>query len=349
MKRICTQIATLCLLVIAQNVYAQTNSLAISKTNPAPTPGFGIPDSVNSVNGFVSTNTGTFQDFAPFQTDTIISPQYYYNAPQTVINFVYNCSAAASGVGTTPTALIITAAGDTLSATASQTIKGASVDYYFTFNLATSLPANMDFKIALIMDLGPKAVTANTLATNALRPTAQAPLPVNFIGFYAKKANSGVSLTWNVCAEMNVSGYEIQRSTDGNSFSKIGFVPAGSQSSYSFTDSKPTATAYYRIKSIDIDGGYKYSTIVGIKDGQSNVVLKAFPTPVQNQLTVQHSSAISSGKIEVLSVDGRLIKSLSLSAGVQQTSVDLSSAKAGVYIIRFINDNSIESLKIVKQ
>jgi hypothetical protein len=53
--------------------------------------------------------------------------------------------------------------------------------------------------------------------------------------------------------------------------------------------------------------------------------------------------------LEVLSVDGRLVKSVILSADEQQTSVDFSAIKPGVYVLRFVNNNSMESLKLVKQ
>src|SRR5215213_768100 len=226
MKRICTQIVVFCLLMVGQNLFAQ--NLIIGTTNPIPTPGFGPVDSVITSNGFTSTNTGTFNDFAPFQTDTIISPLYYYTTSQSAIYFAYECSAAASGVNTTPTVLIITQSGDTVLASASEEFQGAATSYYFTFNLATPLPANTVFKIALIMTLGPKAVKAVTLATNALRTTAQAPivLPVKFTSLSAKKAGNSVSLTWNVANEINTTGYEVQRSTNGSTFATIALVAA---------------------------------------------------------------------------------------------------------------------------
>jgi hypothetical protein len=337
--------------MIGYNVYGQTNTLTISKTNPSPIPGFGAPDSVSAANGFTSTNTGTFQDFAPFQTDTIISPLYFYLTDQSAIYLDLDFSAAASGVNTTPTALIITANGDTLSASSSQNVKGASTDYYFTFNLATTLLANTSFKVALIMTLGPKAVTANTFAINASKLTAKAPvpLPVKFSGFTAKKVYDAVSLAWTVATEENVAGYEVQKSTDGNSFSRIGFVAAFGRTSYTYVDNMVTETAFYRIRSVDLDSKYIYSSILSLKGDQTDVIMKAFPSPVQSQLTVQHNSASGNSKIDVLSVDGRLVKSVSLAAGSQQTSVDLSSAKAGVYVIRLVNGNSIQSIKVTKQ
>jgi hypothetical protein len=352
MKQICTLIAALCLLVIAQNLYAQTVSSSTTAPSPLPTPGFGTSDSVNASNGFTSTNTGTFEEFAPNQTDTIMSPQYYYNTPQSTISFILNCSV--SNVNTAADVLLITSTGDTIRATSnSQNYQKASIDYYFTFDLGTTLPANTNFKIALIMTLTNKAVAVNTFTINALKGAAPAsaslPLPVTFAGFYAKSNNGFTSLTWNVATESNVSGYEVQRSIDGSNFSKIGFVAAANSSSYSFIDSKAGNMVYYRIKSIDVDGKYSYSIIVNIKGLQSDVVMKAFPMPVQNQLTIQHNAANGNTKLEIISTDGRIIKALVLTEGTQQTNVDLSLAKSGVYVVRLLNGTSIQTAKIIKQ
>jgi hypothetical protein len=178
---------------------------------------------------------------------------------------------------------------------------------------------------------------------------AAVPLPVRFSSFNAKSMSGGVALTWNVEAEENLSGYVIERSQDGRSFSKIGYVDAASQRSYSFTDNRPLASAYYRIKSVDADGKYMYSTTLSLRGGNASVLLKAFMSG-QNTLTVQHDAALSGTRISISSADGRLIKSLAPVSGSQQTTTDLSSAKAGLYLVRFDNGTGAAvTLKVIKQ
>lgn len=174
-------------------------------------------------------------------------------------------------------------------------------------------------------------------------------LPVHFSNFNARSAGASVALTWNIEAEQNVKGYEVERSNDGRNFTNIGFVGAASQSSYSYTDNRPLASGYYRIKSVDIDGKFLYSTVISFKGGKSVVVLKAFMSN-QNTLTIQHDAAQSGSRISISSADGRLIKSLAPSAGTQQTVVNVSSARAGLYLVRFDDGNGgVETLKVVKQ
>jgi hypothetical protein len=174
-------------------------------------------------------------------------------------------------------------------------------------------------------------------------------LPVSFSSFNAKAASAGVALTWNVGLEESVSSYEVERSSDGKNFTKISSVAANGQTSYSFTDAKSLSVAYYRIKSIDANGKITYSAIVSLKGGMSVVLLKAFmSTPTT--LIVQHDAAQSGSRISISSADGRLIKSQVPSMGSQQTSVDLSSAITGLYLVRFDNGNGqTGTLKVMKQ
>lgn len=179
---------------------------------------------------------------------------------------------------------------------------------------------------------------------------AQAALPVKFQALDARAVNSSVSLQWNVATEENVSGYEIERSTDGRSFSKIGFVSANAESTYSFVDTKVLPIAYYRIKSVDANGRYGYSTVAMVKAGKSMIILKAFPTPFIKNVSIQHPTAIGGSAITISSEDGRIVKSVIPAVGTQQTDIDLSSAKAGMYLVRYISGNGeVETLKILKQ
>jgi hypothetical protein len=175
-------------------------------------------------------------------------------------------------------------------------------------------------------------------------------LPVKFSTLDAKVSTSSVSLKWMVAAEDNMSGYEIERSADGRNYSKIGFVGATGASTYSFVDPKASSIAYYRIKSVDINGRYAYSTVALVKAGKSLIMLKAFPSPVIKNLTIQHGTATAGSLITISSQDGRTIKSVVPAIGTQETPVDLSTAQAGMYLVRFKNSNGeVETIKILKK
>ena len=227
-----------------------------------------------------------------------------------------------------------------------------STNYYFTITPSTPLPVGTNFQISVaIHNTGNKQmqVTGYAIDNNAVTPSGAA-LPVKFQTLNARSINNTVSLQWNVASEENLNGYSVERSNDGRNFSQIAFVNAKGESDYSFVDSKPATVSYYRIKSVDVNGRYGYSTVALVKSGSSSIVIKAFPSPVIKNVSIQHPTAIAGNSIVISSADGRVIKTIIPAAGAQQTDVDLSSAKAGLYVVRFngVNGES-ETLKILKQ
>lgn len=179
---------------------------------------------------------------------------------------------------------------------------------------------------------------------------ANSPLPVKFQTFEATPLSNSVSLKWMVATEENLSGYAVEKSFDGRNFSKVGFVNAASQSTYTFTDAKSSGTVYYRIKSVDVDGKYAFSTIALVKAGKSLTVLNAYPSPFVSSFSLDHGTATAGSLITISAEDGRAIKTIIPTVGSQRTSVDLSAAKAGLYLVRYKNTNGeVETLKILKQ
>ena len=175
------------------------------------------------------------------------------------------------------------------------------------------------------------------------------PLPVHSINLSAKQNNNSVVLGWEVEGEDNVAYYEAEKSSDGKSFFKIGSVPATGSSTYQYTDWTLSPKTYYRIKIVDTDGGLKYSSIINFSLGKSAVVLKAFPTPAKNSITLQHQNATAGSSISIHSTDGRIIKLIRPKISSQQTGVELTELQKGAYYIRF-NDGKgmIETVMISK-
>src|SRR5574337_1050790 len=112
-----------------------------------------------------------------------------------------------------------------------------------------------------------------------IQSTGAGSLPVKFSSLDATTIDNSVSLKWLVATEENLKGYEVERSSVGQSFSKIGFVKASGKGKYSVLDIKPSSSSYYRIKSVDTDGRFGFSSVAMVKSGKTMIMLKAFPTP----------------------------------------------------------------------
>jgi hypothetical protein len=89
--------------------------------------------------------------------------------------------------------------------------------------------------------------------------------------------NNGINqLQWQTVTESNNKQFEIERSSNGSSFTTIGIVSgAGNNSSiknYSFNDAASlVGTNYYRLKQIEYDGKFEYSNTIILKaDNEKN-------------------------------------------------------------------------------
>jgi hypothetical protein len=94
--------------------------------------------------------------------------------------------------------------------------------------------------------------------------------------FHAKSEGENVVLEWKTTTETNLSGFIVERKTPDTQFIELSNVsPKGSNSTYSFTDQaayKMTNPVFvYRIKILDNDGSYAYSSEVAISPNISGV------------------------------------------------------------------------------
>ncbi len=108
-------------------------------------------------------------------------------------------------------------------------------------------------------------------------------LPVHLLSFTAKLSQSLILLQWHVEAEQNFSHYEIERSTNGRIFNKIGVRKAEGKREYDYIDNVELAgrEIYYRLKLIEKDGKFEYTPVRHVKTS-SEAFLKIFPNPAPN-------------------------------------------------------------------
>ena len=124
-----------------------------------------------------------------------------------------------------------------------------------------------------------KAADRFTIVTKTL---SLLPLTITHLQATANERKKEIVLQWTTGNADNVSKYEIERSGDEMTFHTIGnLLPTGSNN-FMFTDNNPQPTRnYYRVKSIDKNGGFAYSSIVNAAIGATpNNCISIYPNPV---------------------------------------------------------------------
>ncbi len=91
-------------------------------------------------------------------------------------------------------------------------------------------------------------------------------------------------LQWKTVNERDNSHFDVERSTDGLNFEKIGRVDrnAGSSdaNSYDFVDAQPRGgVLYYRLKQMDLNGQFEYSRTIKLQNSLSKIEVQLSPNP----------------------------------------------------------------------
>lgn len=174
------------------------------------------------------------------------------------------------------------------------------------------------------------------VAYNNSSLTFQSTLPVQYNFFKAQAANEMVNLNWQTASEQNADQFVVERSADGNRFEAIGSLTARNgivANNYSFIDKRPLqGNNFYRLKQIDRNGSFQYSTIVKVsKNGNSSSLLTVYPNPANGNVWVNHEAATKGGTISLYNTSGALSLQLKVAPGTMRSSLDLSRLAGGTY------------------
>ena len=177
-------------------------------------------------------------------------------------------------------------------------------------------------------------------------------LPVKWNDFNAEFINKDVKINWSTASEINNNYFEVERSVNQVEWNSIGTVKAIGNSNvlnrYEFIDSEiknlPTydKNIFYRIKQIDFDGEFEYSTIFCVNNiALEEITLNNFSN---NQIVAIHSkSAIKS--IRLIDNAGKSIRSQYESN--EQVNLDISGISQGMYFLQIETINTTQLKKIL--
>jgi hypothetical protein len=187
-------------------------------------------------------------------------------------------------------------------------------------------------------------------------------LPVELVAFTASAKGKNVILAWSTATEMNNAGFAIEKKNAGGEWTKIAFVDGHGttnvKQAYAYTDVCAAGTYSYRLKQIDRDGKYEYSSQV-----EAEIALTAaeyelgqnFPNPF-NPATTIHFAVTSDqrAKLVVYNALGQevatLFDGIARAQALQTVEFNASALASGTYfyMLQTADRREVKKMSLMK-
>lgn len=218
-------------------------------------------------------------------------------------------------------------------------------------------------------------ITANYVMENFVGPTHLLEYKINSFSGFFPRSNAAIlpiemkyfrgtamdkvnRLSWASSLEENTKHHEIERLLPNEtSWEEIGTTPAAGDSQqevkYEWSDTYPFPKAYYRIKTVDLDGSYQYSDIILLeREGIDFQLTRVFPNPARDQVTTEYyTDQPTVLQWQLVNTRGQVVaeNSTALSSGRNFVAIDLRSYPAGIYFLMSKNGQEQKVTKLVKE
>lgn len=203
------------------------------------------------------------------------------------------------------------------------------------------------------------AVVRNAMSGFSKFATIQGstPLPVQLISFTGTNETTHNLIEWKTAVEENFRQYELESSEDGINFKQIKIIsPIGNLTSinnYEYLDFNfYRPITYYRLKMVDLDYTYKYSSIISIDNQTKSLsTVLVYPNPANTDLYINVSGTNEETiHVHVTDIYGRLVytNEINLLQNGNNIYLKTSDFATGTYLITVSNNKSIhENVKVI--
>jgi hypothetical protein len=172
-------------------------------------------------------------------------------------------------------------------------------------------------------------------------------VPLVIKNYELKIKNEGVVNKWITLNEINVSHFNVQRSSNGIEFNTVQQTAAknNAYNEYSITDVQPlNGTSYYRVEAVDKEGKKTYSKTLSITSNHRPQILNIYPNPAKGIININYPNI---REVSILDMAGRKLvaKSFNNSNLVQ---LNVASLSKGIYILQAINNKGdVQTQKLI--
>lgn len=180
-------------------------------------------------------------------------------------------------------------------------------------------------------------------------------LPITLKYFTAWKRPDANRLTWMTTDERDFSQFEIEKSTDGMNFTRIGTRAARggikTETTYSFDDTEIKTVQFYRLKQIDLNGKPSYSNIIRVNRDDITSAKVIFSNRITSILALRLIDMPADQlSLKIIDNSGREVKSqnVRILPGENSLQLNTGSMSSGIYYLILSAENYKRTFSFVK-
>ncbi|MGN6533620.1 MAG: T9SS type A sorting domain-containing protein [Ginsengibacter sp.] len=225
---------------------------------------------------------------------------------------------------------------------------------YISYCMSEKLPPANTLKVFFNSTSG-DGMVGGTSVCNVSEEPQGGPLPVVLSRFDVQRQSSNtVLVSWKTEQEINSDRFELQRSFNNSPFETVATILSKNSNSntaqfYTFTDPNSLAgVSLYRIKMIDKDNSFSFSTVKLVKGTGGTSDFTVFPNPSNGSAKITIADLNESKKVMIFDYLGRVVRQTSFANG---NSVDITNLQKGGYIIKVIGEktgvSSVQKITVI--
>jgi len=165
-------------------------------------------------------------------------------------------------------------------------------------------------------------------------------------GSYTQGKNE---LTFITKSEFNTKQFEVEKSHNGFTFSKMGNAIsakgiANTPSKYSAIDANPLPTTYYRIKAIDVNGKYLYSNTIQLL--APDKIMYLVNNPAKNSINTLVNTT-EKYTLQLSNSLGQVLYTSQQVKGTTNVTIPVNNFTKGMYLLQLITANKTITQKVI--
>ena len=155
-----------------------------------------------------------------------------------------------------------------------------------------------------------------------------------------------VDLLWQTASEFNSSHFEVEKSTDGETWRVLATIPSAGTSNelltYQTVDNNGTSGSnYYRLRQVDIDGKEKLYDPINVSCVETTAgYFTSYPNPSGNefQVIVNNKEILGACTLNIVDAQGKVIdqRSIEVKDGINMFVIS-EKLNPGIYFLNITN------------